>query len=186
MQDRPKLAGMRRLMLAFVNSWQGFKGAFRSEAAFRQEVALAVVLLPLGAWLGKTPIEKALLVASVLLVLIVGARPVLSAFGPGFADASWLLVLLGFDQLIGALFGISGYLLVMTGHQVTAARVIIGCAVLNLVLTFILTPLLGMMGAGLATTITTLIRSYLLVTRMRSSLGLSLSPLAVQPEAAAP
>jgi len=71
MQDRPKLSGMRRLVLAFVNSWQGFKGAFRFEAAFRQEVALAVVLLPLGAWLGKTLVEKALLVASVLLVLIV-------------------------------------------------------------------------------------------------------------------
>ena len=71
MQDRPKLSGLRRLLLAFVNSWKGFKGAFRFEAAFRQEVALAVVLLPLGAWLGKTPVEKALLVASVLLVLIV-------------------------------------------------------------------------------------------------------------------
>jgi diacylglycerol kinase (ATP) len=69
--DRPKLLGMRRLMLAFVNSWKGFRGAFRSEAAFRQEVALAVVLLPLGVYLGKTPLEKALLVASVLLVLIV-------------------------------------------------------------------------------------------------------------------
>jgi diacylglycerol kinase (ATP) len=71
MQDRPKLSGLRRLLLAFVNSWKGFKGAFRFEAAFRQEVALAVVLLPLGAWLGKTPVEKALLVSSVLLVLIV-------------------------------------------------------------------------------------------------------------------
>jgi diacylglycerol kinase (ATP) len=71
MQQRAKLAGLRRLVLAFVNSWQGFKGAFRSEAAFRQEVALALVLLPLGVWLGKTPIEKALLVSSVLLVLIV-------------------------------------------------------------------------------------------------------------------
>lgn len=69
--ERPKLAGMRRLLLAFVNSWKGFRGAFRSEAAFRQEVALAVVMLPLGAYLGKTPVEKALLIASVLLVLIV-------------------------------------------------------------------------------------------------------------------
>jgi diacylglycerol kinase (ATP) len=69
--ERPKLVGFRRLMLAFVNSWKGFRGAFRSEAAFRQEVALAVVLLPLGVYLGKTPLEKALLVASVLLVLIV-------------------------------------------------------------------------------------------------------------------
>jgi diacylglycerol kinase (ATP) len=70
-QARPKLSGMRRLVLAFVNSWQGFKGAFRFEAAFRQEVALAVVLLPLGVWLGKTPVQKALLVSSVLFVLIV-------------------------------------------------------------------------------------------------------------------
>ena len=69
--ERPKLAGMRRLLLAFVNSWKGFRGAFRSEAAFRQEVALAVVLLPLGVYLGKTPVEQALLVSSVLLVLIV-------------------------------------------------------------------------------------------------------------------
>ena len=69
--ERPKLAGMRRLWLAFGNSWKGFRGAFRNEAAFRQEVALAVVLLPLGAWLGQTRVEKALLVSSVLLVLIV-------------------------------------------------------------------------------------------------------------------
>lgn len=69
--ERPKLGGIRRLLLAFVNSWKGFVGAFRSEAAFRQEVALAVVLIPLGVWLGKTALEKALLVASVLFVLIV-------------------------------------------------------------------------------------------------------------------
>jgi len=69
--DRPKLSGMRRLFLAFVNSWKGFKGAFKFEAAFRQEVALAVVLLPLGVWLGKSGVERALLLGSVILVLIV-------------------------------------------------------------------------------------------------------------------
>ena len=69
--SRPKLSGIRRLLLAFVNSWSGFKGAFRAEAAFRQEIALAIVLLPLGAWLGETRVEKALLIGSVLLVLIV-------------------------------------------------------------------------------------------------------------------
>jgi diacylglycerol kinase (ATP) len=69
--DRPKLAGIRRLVLAFVNSWKGFAGAFRSEAAFRQEVALAIVLIPLGVWFGKTALEKALLVGAMILVLIV-------------------------------------------------------------------------------------------------------------------
>jgi diacylglycerol kinase (ATP) len=71
MQERPKLSGMKRLFLAFLNSWKGFKGAFRFEAAFRQEVALAVVLIPLGIHLGKTGIERALLVGAVLIVLIV-------------------------------------------------------------------------------------------------------------------
>lgn len=69
--DRPKLTGARRLVLAFLNSWKGFLGAFQAEAAFRQEVALAVVLIPLGFWLGDNGVEKALLVSSVLLVLIV-------------------------------------------------------------------------------------------------------------------
>lgn len=69
--DRPKLVGFNRLLLAFVNSWKGFRGAFAAEAAFRQEVFLAVILIPLGAWLGKTGIEKALLISSMLLVLIV-------------------------------------------------------------------------------------------------------------------
>jgi diacylglycerol kinase (ATP) len=69
--DRPKLVGLNRLLLAFVNSWKGFKGAFAAEAAFRQEVMLAIVLIPAGAWLGKTGVEKALLISSMLLVLIV-------------------------------------------------------------------------------------------------------------------
>lgn len=68
---RPKASGVQRFLGAFVNAWGGFKGAFRSEAAFRQETALSIVMLPLGVWLGKTPVEKALLIGSVLLVLIV-------------------------------------------------------------------------------------------------------------------
>jgi diacylglycerol kinase (ATP) len=69
--DRPKLSGMRRLVLACVNSWKGFKGAYRSEAAFRQEVFFAIVCVPLGVGLGKSGVERALLVGSVLIVLIV-------------------------------------------------------------------------------------------------------------------
>lgn len=93
--DRPKLAGTRRLLLAFVNSWKGFKGAFRFEAAFRQEVALALLLLPLGVWLGKTGVEKALLLGSVLLVLIVellntGIETVVDRIGPEHHELSGL------------------------------------------------------------------------------------------------
>lgn len=68
---RNKPAGLTRLFRAFGNSWRGFTGAWREEAAFRQEVALAMVVVPLGLWLGKTGVERALLVAPMLLVLIV-------------------------------------------------------------------------------------------------------------------
>lgn len=65
------LSGLARLRAACVNSMQGFRAAWRSEEAFRQEVYLLAVAVPLGLWLGKTGVEKALLVGSALLILIV-------------------------------------------------------------------------------------------------------------------
>lgn len=69
--DRLKPSGITRVLRAFGNSLKGFHGAFREEAAFRQELALAVVAIPLGLWLGQDGVERALLVAPVLLILIV-------------------------------------------------------------------------------------------------------------------
>lgn len=63
--------GVSRLVNAFGYSVEGFKAAFKHEDAFRQEVFLAIVLVPLGLYLGKTGVEKALLVLVVLLVMIV-------------------------------------------------------------------------------------------------------------------
>jgi diacylglycerol kinase (ATP) len=69
--DRLKPSGVTRVLRAFGNSLKGFRGAFREEAAFRQELGLAVIVIPLGLWLGETGVERALLVAPVLLILIV-------------------------------------------------------------------------------------------------------------------
>jgi len=69
--ERPKPRGFDRIIRATRASYLGLVGAFRNEAAFRQELALAVVVIPLGLWLGHTGIERALLVAPMLLVLIV-------------------------------------------------------------------------------------------------------------------
>jgi diacylglycerol kinase (ATP) len=60
-----------RLWLASGNSWSGLRNCYRSEAAFRQEVWAACVLVPCGLWLGRTGAERALLVGSMLLVLLV-------------------------------------------------------------------------------------------------------------------
>jgi diacylglycerol kinase (ATP) len=69
--DRAKPRGVDRILRASRASWLGLTGAFREEAAFRQELALAVVVIPLGLWLGHTGVERALLVAPMLLVLVV-------------------------------------------------------------------------------------------------------------------
>lgn len=63
--------GLRRVLNATRYSFAGFAAAARHEDAFRQELMLAAVLLPLGLWLGATGVERALLVGSVLAVLIV-------------------------------------------------------------------------------------------------------------------
>lgn len=62
---------MPRLLDATRYSIAGLAEATRHEAAFRQELLLAAVLVPLGLFLGRTPVERALLVGSVLLVLVV-------------------------------------------------------------------------------------------------------------------
>jgi diacylglycerol kinase (ATP) len=69
--DRPKPRGVDRILRASVASWLGLVGAYRNEAAFRQELALTVIVIPLGLWLGHTGVERALLVAPMVLVLIV-------------------------------------------------------------------------------------------------------------------
>jgi diacylglycerol kinase (ATP) len=69
--QRPKPVGLTRVFRAFGASGRGIAGAVRDEAAFRQELVLAVVVIPLGLWLGHGGIEKALLVAPMLLILVV-------------------------------------------------------------------------------------------------------------------
>jgi diacylglycerol kinase (ATP) len=63
--------GIRRLINAAGYSLAGLLAAIRNEDAFRQELSLAIVLIPLGLWFGPGGLAKAALVASVLLVLIV-------------------------------------------------------------------------------------------------------------------
>jgi diacylglycerol kinase (ATP) len=69
--DRYKPRGVTRVFRALGASVRGLVGAFRNEAAFRQELACALVVLPLGLWLGRNGVERALLIGPVLLTLIV-------------------------------------------------------------------------------------------------------------------
>jgi len=63
--------GLRRLFNAFGYSMAGLKAAYKNEDAFRQEVVMAIVLIPLAIYLGDGGIARAVMVASVILVVIV-------------------------------------------------------------------------------------------------------------------
>lgn len=63
--------GLRRVLNAAGYSWAGLAAAFKHEDAFRQELFLALLLVPLAVYLGETGIERALMIAAVLGVLIV-------------------------------------------------------------------------------------------------------------------
>jgi diacylglycerol kinase (ATP) len=85
--------GLTRILRAFGYSLHGLRAAFRHEAAFRQEIMLAVLLLPLGLWLGEGGVERALLAGSWVLVLIVellnsAIEATVDRFGPEHHDLS--------------------------------------------------------------------------------------------------
>jgi diacylglycerol kinase (ATP) len=63
--------GLARIARATGHSFKGLRAAFANEEAFRQEVLIVVILSPLALWLGRTAAERALLIGSLLLLLIV-------------------------------------------------------------------------------------------------------------------
>ena len=63
--------GLRRLLNAIGYSWAGLRAAYKHESAFRQELWLGLILVPLAFYLGDTAVERVLMVGALLLVLIV-------------------------------------------------------------------------------------------------------------------
>jgi diacylglycerol kinase (ATP) len=69
--ERDKPTGWTRVIRAFGYSFQGFRHAWREEAAFRQETLLSAVLIPIALYWGRSGVERAMLVCPVLLILVV-------------------------------------------------------------------------------------------------------------------
>jgi diacylglycerol kinase (ATP) len=69
--SKPANTGIRRILRATRYSAQGLAHAWQHEAAFRQELALTVVLSPIAFWLGRTALERTLLIGVCLIVIIV-------------------------------------------------------------------------------------------------------------------
>ncbi|MGJ7491334.1 diacylglycerol kinase [Variovorax sp. ZT4R33] len=78
--------GIHRVWHAVLISLDGFRAGWK-EAAFRQEVVCAIVMLPAAFWVGRSWVETALLAATVVLVLIVellnsGIEAAIDRIGP--------------------------------------------------------------------------------------------------------
>lgn len=63
--------GITRIIKAVGYSWQGFKTAYKHEAAFRQELGLTVILTPIALYFGPSYSDKALLVSSLIFILLI-------------------------------------------------------------------------------------------------------------------
>ncbi len=62
--------GLRRIINAAFYSWDGLKAAIAGEAAFRQELAIVVCLAPVAFFVSEVATERALMIASLFLILI--------------------------------------------------------------------------------------------------------------------
>lgn len=63
--------GLSRIYYATIYSAQGFGHAWKHESAFRQELTLTALLVPVALWLGQSVVERALLIGVCLVVIIV-------------------------------------------------------------------------------------------------------------------
>ncbi|MEO5811671.1 MAG: diacylglycerol kinase [Rhodanobacter sp.] len=78
--------GPRELWHALIWSLQGLRAAWQTESAFRLEVVLLVIFVPLGLWLGVGGSEKALLVG---VLLPIPAGEMFNSAVEALADKLW-------------------------------------------------------------------------------------------------
>lgn len=68
---KPGRRGLKRVLWAGYYSYRGICSALKNEAAFRQELALMLILIPLAFWLGETVEQQLLLIGPCVLVVVV-------------------------------------------------------------------------------------------------------------------
>ena len=120
----------------------------------------------------KTARTTFLLSLPVGLGLIVLGRWYLLLFGPEFAQGATVLALLSAGQLVNVACGPVGIVMIMTGQETAAARLISIAAVTNVVLSGALIPLWGITGAAIGSTASTILWNVLLVFAVRRTVGI--------------
>jgi O-antigen/teichoic acid export membrane protein len=89
------------------------------------------------------------------IIILSGGKFILGLFGSAFTAGYSALVILTLGQLVNALSGSVGFLMTMTGQQKEAAKIVGTSAILNVLLNGFLIPRLGIIGAAVATSLST-------------------------------
>jgi O-antigen/teichoic acid export membrane protein len=113
-----------------------------------------------------------LLALPVFIILGVSGDVVLGLFGEEFTSGKTALNILIAGQLVNVLSGSVGALLMMTGQHHFAAKVVTLCAMLNILLNYLLIPEFGINGAAAATAITVIIWNAVFVASTRRRIGI--------------
>lgn len=126
-------------------------------------------------------LAKGVMLATLPLVffVVLYGESFLAIFGEGYRAGYHPLVILVLGQMVNALCGPVGYLMVMTGHQKQSLRILITITSLNLALNTALIPAFGVMGAAIATAISVTFWNVLMLRFVRRHLGLDSSILSI-------
>lgn len=108
-----------------------------------------------------------------VLITVAAGYPLLHVFGEAFVAAWPLMLVLGAGLIVRSSIGQAFDLLAVMGHARAIVWVSVGCLISNLVLSMVLIPLWGMMGAAIATTVVMTIRAVSLAVASRRLTGIS-------------
>ena len=89
--------------------------------------------------------------APILLIYFLFSHQILSIFGKEFVQGASALIILSVGQFINSASGSVGYFLNMTGHQKVFRNIVFISSFVNIVLNYLLIPILGYNGAAFAT-----------------------------------
>ncbi len=95
--------------------------------------------------------SKLIFIISVLVaaIIIIFLKPILNIFGSEFAQGKIVLLVLILGQIVNSLSGSVGFLLTMTGNQKILSNIILLVLPINILLSIIFIPMLGIFGAAI-------------------------------------
>lgn len=118
-----------------------------------------------------------LLMSPIFLLLVFAPRWVLSLFGSEFEEGATALVVLSMGQFINVATGPVGYLLIMSGYEKLMRNINIIFAIINIILSILLIPRFGILGAALATALTIASMNITLAVEIHRKLSINILPI---------